>query len=1144
MDSFSFGQAAQSAILAGYEASAAAYLSAAQAVQARATAAVTAAANMGSSVLASAMNIGASLYTTTHAFETRSAYQSLLTSAVQVSEARRVFDFAVLSALVYESAYTKNKPIDDVSASSIELLKPYSISSGWRSFDWSSIDASTGISPETVSSAMGVFKHGLEFNIFYNETDLVIAFKGTLEVSDLIADLGISLCANPQYIRANDIYKSLIVAPAFVEKKKNRKLILTGHSLGGGIAAYIAAHNLGLEVVAFNPAPLCTKDAYDQFLALPGYSNGIRNIAISGEILTAFIFVPPLQATVFRVGDSVYYPNPYLLSITNQVDSHKMAAVLFSLDSAKNIGCSQVPCTSNSSALTASLSGNASISTSSAPFRAAIRLLGTGLTAVERITWKCMNVGTGAACAGSPYMWEKSTAPERFQFSDTEALLDPVVITSGDKEGSYRWEVVLSTSAASTPPITVTVQYAPPVFNPAALRPLSIPGQVISTGGSSVLTFNFSGTQFDAVQSIEWAWSGASSGPETWVRGSAEWNANVSIAPDGSITVRRPVASSIAAAGGRTEWRISLVSDQGVRATRLFGLTATPSPGNTPNLVVQNINFSPIGVDPGGAVQVNFAVTNLGTATAAASIAAVRINQSSNSEAGLNLGASSVPSLAVGASFPATAIANAPATLGTYRVWVIAGNGDTAGPINAVSTTGTLTVVGPPQPPPTITSVSVNPTSPVAGALATFSVNGTNLRAGYAISFPGCAATEIASTSTTIRQFTCTLTQAGTALAGNVMSASGALLGSFTLTVAPPPPPSAGARIATGFGHACAITTNGGVKCWGVPIYVGDGGIADARLTPVDVIGLSSGVVAIAAGEVHTCALTALGGVKCWGDNFYGQLGDGTTTLSLTPVDVVGLSSGVVAIAADRGHTCALMSLGGVKCWGWNDFGQLGDGSVISRLTPVQVVGLSTGVASIAVGYGHTCASLSFGGVKCWGWNTNRQIGDVTDIDRLTPVFVFGVSDRVVSMAAGGNHTCVVTNAGAVKCWGDGSFGQLGDGQGFIPDRPVDVVGLGSGVAIVGVGGSHSCAQTSAGAMRCWGYNAYGQIGDDTVLDRFTPSDVFGLGAGVAGVSGGSYFTCALMTLGGVKCWGDNWSGQLGDGTTTQRLRPVDVVGF
>jgi alpha-tubulin suppressor-like RCC1 family protein len=353
--------------------------------------------------------------------------------------------------------------------------------------------------------------------------------------------------------------------------------------------------------------------------------------------------------------------------------------------------------------------------------------------------------------------------------------------------------------------------------------------------------------------------------------------------------------------------------------------------------------------------------------------------------------------------------------------------------------------------------------------------------------------------------------------------------------------------IAAGALHTCALTTAGGVKCWGDNSsgQLGDGSGTD-RLTPVDVSTLTSGVAEVAAAEDHTCALTIGGGVKCWGANHQGQLGDGTTADRVTPVNVTGLTSGVTAIAAGNLYSCALTTGGGVKCWGWNQQGQLGDGTTTTRLTPVGVSGLTSGVVAIATAdFAHTCAITTGGGVKCWGDNTYGQLGDGTTTTSLTPVDVSGLTSGVAAIAVGYAHSCALTTAGGVKCWGNNPSGQLGDGTINI-DRltPVDVSGLTSGIAAIAAGAAHTCALTSGGGTKCWGDNTYGQLGDGTTTTRLTPLDVAGWTGGVGNIAAGQVHTCSRTTSGGARCWGRNEHGQLGDGTTMDRLTPVDVVGL
>jgi alpha-tubulin suppressor-like RCC1 family protein len=384
--------------------------------------------------------------------------------------------------------------------------------------------------------------------------------------------------------------------------------------------------------------------------------------------------------------------------------------------------------------------------------------------------------------------------------------------------------------------------------------------------------------------------------------------------------------------------------------------------------------------------------------------------------------------------------------------------------------------------------------------------------------------------------------------------------------------------------QTCALTSGGAVKCWGDNSFGQLGnGTTNNSFTPVDVSGLSSGVTVIAGGS-HPCALMAGGGVKCWGSNASGQLGNGTTTgpdtcpgigpavpCSTMPVDVSGLSSGVSAIAAGGSHTCALTVGGGVKCWGDNSFGQLGNGTTTNSSTPVDVSGLSSGVTAIAAGGLYTCALTAGGAVKCWGFNDLGQLGNGTTTGpdqcpgfigpkcNATPVDVSGLSSGVTAIAAGGSTTCALMNGGGVKCWGDNGFGQFGNGTaagtdcfGLCSATPVDVSDLNNVLTAISVGGSHTCGLTTGGGAKCWGQNLSGELGNgtlggpdpDTCFGSCipTPVDVSGLASGLTAISAGGSSTCALTSGGAVKCWGDNTFGQLGNGSGNRSSTPVDVI--
>lgn len=351
--------------------------------------------------------------------------------------------------------------------------------------------------------------------------------------------------------------------------------------------------------------------------------------------------------------------------------------------------------------------------------------------------------------------------------------------------------------------------------------------------------------------------------------------------------------------------------------------------------------------------------------------------------------------------------------------------------------------------------------------------------------------------------------------------------------------PTEAATVSVGWLLTCAVTKVGGTKCWGAE---GDG-TTIASSTPVVKTGLNSGVAAISAGGVHTCAITTSAGVKCWGMNNFGYLGDGTVTDSSKPVGVKGLNSGVAAVSSGHESTCAMTTARGVKCWGKNQDGQLGDGTNLSRLTPVNMIGLDS-IVAVSTSGEHACALTELGGLKCWGHNHDGQLGDGTTANRATPVDVKGLANSVTSVSSGWGYTCALTTSGGVKCWGYNGKGQAGDGTTTGRTTPSEVTALKSGVVDISAGRDHTCAVTEEGSVKCWGDNSQGQLGDGTTTDSSTPVDVVGLTSRVASVSSGWGQTCALVVGGGVKCWGVNNRGQLGDGTTTDSSTPVDVARF
>ena len=397
------------------------------------------------------------------------------------------------------------------------------------------------------------------------------------------------------------------------------------------------------------------------------------------------------------------------------------------------------------------------------------------------------------------------------------------------------------------------------------------------------------------------------------------------------------------------------------------------------------------------------------------------------------------------------------------------------------------------------------------------------------------------------------------------------------------------AQLVGGNSHMCAVANDGAVKCWGLNAY-GNLGLGDtdrrgdqpnemgADLPEVD-LGTGRTTVTLAAGGEHNCALLDNNTVKCWGYNSAGQLGLGfTASRGNGPgqmgddLPAVELGTGRTAIQLEGGaeHTCAVLDNGALKCWGGSDNGQLGLGSTSNRgdgagemgdNLPAVSLGTGRTAVQVAAGGGHTCALLDNNTVKCWGRNDRGQLGVGDTANRgdapgemgdNLPAVSLGTGLTVDSLVMGELHSCALFTNGTVKCWGFGSFGALGIGDGG--DRgggpgemgnSLPFVNLGTGRTALGLAaGHHTCALLDNFTVKCWGFGDFGQLGQGNTswlgdgpgeLGDNLPSVVLGTGVTPDLIATMLYDSCVLTTNESVKCWGGNLNGQLGQGDNIYR---------
>ena len=353
-------------------------------------------------------------------------------------------------------------------------------------------------------------------------------------------------------------------------------------------------------------------------------------------------------------------------------------------------------------------------------------------------------------------------------------------------------------------------------------------------------------------------------------------------------------------------------------------------------------------------------------------------------------------------------------------------------------------------------------------------------------------------------------------------------------------------QISAGRNLTCALRASGRVLCWGDNQYgsLGDG-TTTSRALPTLVFGLTDAIEVSVGGKndntrltygAHACARRDSGAVLCWGNNLFGQIGDGTTISRQYPTVVPGLTD-AVEVAIGGTHSCARRVTGTVVCWGQNNYGQLGDGSTSNHLLPGDVQGLTDAV-HLAVGELYTCALRATGSVVCWGINDNGQLGDGSTTNHRVATSVAGLSDAV-GVSASGVHMCALRATGAVVCWGYNRYGQFGDGTTTNRLVPTAVVGVLDAVE-VSANWQHTCVRRASGSVMCWGANAFGELGDGSTSDRLIPTAVSGLTDSIQ-LSCGEDHTCALRTSGATVCWGSNSIGQLGDNGPPTLIRTVPV---
>ncbi len=355
--------------------------------------------------------------------------------------------------------------------------------------------------------------------------------------------------------------------------------------------------------------------------------------------------------------------------------------------------------------------------------------------------------------------------------------------------------------------------------------------------------------------------------------------------------------------------------------------------------------------------------------------------------------------------------------------------------------------------------------------------------------------------------------------------------------------------VSTAFFHTCASRPSGAIACWGRNLVgqLGNGTTTESHV-PVAVVGFTDSVQPATKtydAWASSCGLHASGQASCWGHREHGQLGDGSGNGGNTPTKktVVNLADAVQLSAGDD-HVCAVRRTGSVACWGDKGHGRLGNGTTSGYSdVPLTVPGITSAI-QVSAGDRHTCVVLATGGVLGWGDRGRGRVGDgSTSSNALVPVAVPGIANAA-QVSAGREHTCVVLLDGTARCWGNNDDDRIGDGSSTSGDQltPAVVSGLTDAVQIA-AGAQHTCAVRQGGGVVCWGRRSDGRVGNGGSTSGTSPTPVaVSILTDAVSVDAGDRHTCAATLGSAVFCWGHGTDGKLGDGATSSRTEPVQVV--